>query len=1032
MRKRLFAVLLCLWLLPVAALAADGDTVYVGGEALTGTASAPAYAKTDASGTVTTNGATAENYNIMWDGSTLTLRNATIQQAEEYGNSHESMAIYLASGNMNLALVGENTVDALGGGSAASCGINLGSGSLSISGADGASLAVYGGPTEHGNSCGIYANGTITIDSGTVTVTGESASGDSYGIYPAQSFTVNGGSITAQSGEAGGNSCGIYASNSVTIEDGSLNAASGEAGWNSCGIYASNSVTIEDGTVNATGGNAVRNSYGIYASSFTINGGTVVATGGEATNRYSMGVRADGSITIHDGVVTATGDTAHEFSYGMNTSGNFTINGGIVTATTGEAQLSYGIRGGTLTINSGTVTATAGNAVRTGTYSYSFGFCAQNIIINSGTVTATAGNAGSGTINNCSSGFFAFDNLTISGGDVTGIGGTGELSCGIGCNDILTITGGTVVGKGGPLAGTNIQYSAGVNGMGKVEISGGTVTATGGTTEQGNSFGICTGDTTSYNVVTVSIKDATVTATGGTATNGKSSGIFASNANDINVQVTIEDATVTATGGSAGTGSYGILAETTGTDKSADVTINGNSVVRANMTGEEGVDGEPISGNTIKKENSIVFENGEGTVYGNVELQEDLTVGADESLTIPQDAALTIPDGTTLTNSGTITNEGTLTNNGTLTIGQGGALTGNVNGNPAIYAVTVLTDGNGTASASEIYAAANDTVTLTATPDSGYHFERWEVVSGGVTVENNAFTMPAQPVTVKAIFDRNSSGSSSYTITTPDAEHGTVAVSPSRASSGTTVTITVTPDEGYELGELIVTDANGDEVDLTRESATKYTFEMPRSRVTVAASFVESAPEPLPFDDVDDGDWFADAVRFVYENGMMNGTGDTTFAPDATTSRSMIVTILYRLEGEPVVDDAMDFSDVAGDAWYTDAVRWAAGEGIVGGYGNGLFGSDDAVTREQLAAILYRYAVYKGYDVSIGEDTNLLSYDDFEDLSEYAIPAMQWACGAGIVNGTSESTLTPQGEAERAQVAAMLMRFCEQYVETQD
>src|SRR5699024_729091 len=113
-------------------------------------------------------------------------------------------------------------------------------------------------------------------------------------------------------------------------------------------------------------------------------------------------------------------------------------------------------------------------------------------IINSGTVTATAGNAGSGT-NNCSSGFFAYDNLTISGGDVTGIGGTGELSCGIGCNDILTIEGGTVVGKGGPLAGANIQYSGGINGMGEVKISGGTVTGTGGDTEAGDSFGICTG-----------------------------------------------------------------------------------------------------------------------------------------------------------------------------------------------------------------------------------------------------------------------------------------------------------------------------------------------------------------------------------------------------------------------------------------------------------------------------------------------------------------------------------------------------------
>ena len=975
MRKRLFAVLLCLWLLPAAALAAGATaygTIEVGGIALTNSESTPTvYATTDAAtGAVTAQPTFTETdgWNIKWDGSTLTLRNATIEQAKEYGNSHESMAIYLASGNMNLALVGENTVDALGGGRAASCGINLGNGSLSISGADGASLAVYGGPTEHGNSCGIYANGMITIDSGTVTATGESASAASYGICARGAVTINGGTLNAASGKAQGDSCGIYITNSITINGGDVTATAGDAGGNSCGIYASNSVTIEDGTVNATGGNAVRDSYGIYASSFTINGGTVVATGGEAAVRYSMGVRADGSITIHDGVVTATGDTAPDYSYGMSTNGNFTMNGGIVTATSGEAQLTYGIRGGTLTIKSGTLDATSGKTVQD-----SVGiFAVYDIKIDGGTVTAKGGE----TIGD---GWYNFGIRSHSGS--------------------VIITDGTVTATGGKANGTGEEnHSAGIFvRTGSITVSGGTVTATGGEST-GSGINYSAG---LYAGVSVTVSGGTATATGGLASTGS-----------------------TADAG----GSYGIIVEST----TADVTINGNSVVRANMTGEEGVDGEPISGDPIDKQNGIIFENGDGTVYGTVTLQEDLTVGADESLTIPQDAALTIPDGTTLTSSGVITNEGTLTNNGTLTIGQGGTLTGNVNGYPAIYAVTVLTDGNGTASASEIYATANDTVTLTATPNSGYHFERWEVVGGGVTIENNAFTMPAQPVTVKAIFDRNSSGSSSYTITTPDAEHGTVAASPSRASSGTTVTITVTPDEGYELGELIVTDANGDEVDLTRESATKYTFEMPRSRVTVAASFVESAPEPLPFDDVDDGDWFADAVRFVYENGMMNGTGDTTFAPDATTSRSMIVTILYRLEGEPVVDDAMDFTDVAGDAWYTDAVRWAAGEGIVGGYGNGLFGSDDAVTREQLAAILYRYAVYKGYDVSIGEDTNLLSYDDFEDLSEYAIPAMQWACGAGIVNGTSESTLTPQGEAERAQVAAMLMRFCEQYMETQD
>ena len=268
-------------------------------------------------------------------------------------------------------------------------------------------------------------------------------------------------------------------------------------------------------------------------------------------------------------------------------------------------------------------------------------------------------------------------------------------------------------------------------------------------------------------------------------------------------------------------------------------------------------------------------------------------------------------------------------------------------------------------------------------------------------------------------------GPTTYAVTAPDVENGTVRVSPSRASRGTTVTITVTPDEGYELESLTVLDSRDNEITLTDKGDGKYTFTMPSGRVTVEASFAEIAPEPLPFGDVDDGDWFADAVRFVYENGMMNGVSETDFAPHATTSRSMIVTILYRLEGEPVVDDAMGFTDVAGDAYYAEAVRWAASEGIVGGYGGGLFGSDDAVTREQLAVILYRYAVYKGYDVSIGEDTNILSYADFADLSEYAIPAMQWACGAGVITGVTDATLVPQGEATRAQVAAMLMRFVE-------
>ena len=188
-------------------------------------------------------------------------------------------------------------------------------------------------------------------------------------------------------------------------------------------------------------------------------------------------------------------------------------------------------------------------------------------------------------------------------------------------------------------------------------------------------------------------------------------------------------------------------------------------------------------------------------------------------------------------------------------------------------------------------------------------------------------------------------------------------------------------------------------------------------------------PVELPFTDVPEGAWYEDAAAYVYKHGLMAGTSATTFAPDVTTSRAMIATILWRMAGSPVVNYAMTYTDVAQGQWYSEAVRWATSEGVVTGYGNGLFGTNDPITREQFAAMLWRYAQTEDYDVSVGEDTNILSYTDAFDVAEYAIPAMQWACGAGVINGTGDgSTLTPQGQATRAQAAVMLMRFCENYV----
>ena len=180
----------------------------------------------------------------------------------------------------------------------------------------------------------------------------------------------------------------------------------------------------------------------------------------------------------------------------------------------------------------------------------------------------------------------------------------------------------------------------------------------------------------------------------------------------------------------------------------------------------------------------------------------------------------------------------------------------------------------------------------------------------------------------------------------------------------------------------------------------------------------------LPFIDVRGDDWFYDDVAYVYENGLMNGTSETTFSPYISTTRGMIVTILYRMEGKPAVFEACPFTDVKAGAYYERAIVWAAENGIVKGYGNGCFGPDDQITREQMAAILYRYAKNRGLDVSVGENTNILSYDDVLDISEYAVPAMQWACGAQIIHG-ADGRLTPGAKATRAQVAAILHRFCE-------
>lgn len=259
------------------------------------------------------------------------------------------------------------------------------------------------------------------------------------------------------------------------------------------------------------------------------------------------------------------------------------------------------------------------------------------------------------------------------------------------------------------------------------------------------------------------------------------------------------------------------------------------------------------------------------------------------------------------------------------------------------------------------------------------------------------------------------SGSTTYAVNVNAATNGTVAADKKTAAKGTTVTVTATPSTGYVVDSVKVLDKDGKDVAVTGKDG-KYVFTMPGSAVTVTGTFKAETPVALPFTDVKSGDWFYPAVQYAYAQGLMTGTSATTFAPNGTMNRAMIVTVLYRLEKSPAVTGASKFTDVPAGQWYSDAVAWAAANKIVNGYDETTFGPMNAVTREQMAAILFRYEQVKGLE-NVTLEENLNRFPDQNKISAYAIPALQWAVGQKIINGNADGTLDPTGTATRAQVA---------------
>lgn len=281
----------------------------------------------------------------------------------------------------------------------------------------------------------------------------------------------------------------------------------------------------------------------------------------------------------------------------------------------------------------------------------------------------------------------------------------------------------------------------------------------------------------------------------------------------------------------------------------------------------------------------------------------------------------------------------------------------------------------------------------------------------------STFEVSGTQTYVEPSHSSSSGTTTSYNVNVNAATNGAVAADKKTAAKGATVTVTASPSKGYVVDAVKVVDKDGKDVAVTGKDG-KYVFTMPASAVTVTGAFKAETPAPvaLPFTDVKSGNWFYDAVKYAYAQGLMTGTSATTFAPNGTMNRAMIVTVLYRLEKSPAVTGASKFTDVPAGQWYSDAVAWAAANKIVNGYDETTFGPMNAVTREQMAAILFRYEQVKGLE-NVTLEENLNRFPDQNKISAYAIPALQWAVGQKIINGNADGTLDPTGTATRAQVA---------------
>ena len=344
-----------------------------------------------------------------------------------------------------------------------------------------------------------------------------------------------------------------------------------------------------------------------------------------------------------------------------------------------------------------------------------------------------------------------------------------------------------------------------------------------------------------------------------------------------------------------------------------------------------------------------------------------------------------------------------------------------------VQTYTVAFDTNGGSAVAPVTVDTGSTVTKPADPTkSGYTFggwykdstlqTPWDFANGTVTADTTLYAKWTANPPAPSYDDPDPT----YAVSAPAAENGKIAVSPKNASAGSTVTITVKPDSGYVLETISATDRNGNDLKLTDRGNGKYTFTMPGSRVEVKVTFMEDNSVLNFFYDVPNGAYYYDAVKWAVDNGITGGVGNSFFAPNQPCTRGQIVTFLWRAAGSPVVNYAMNMTDVAEDAYYGEAVRWALSEGITTGIGDTAFGPDAACTRAQAVAFLFRYAVASGMDAVTLADL-ISGFADAASVPGYAVSAMNWALSQGIMQGSGTQLLSGN-TCTRAQIVTFLYR----------